>query len=1017
MDYRLGLDLGTNSLGWSIYSLDENKEVQNLENLGVRIFSDGRNPKTNEPLAVERRTARGQRRMIYRRKLRRNGAFRLLQKEGLFPKTREEAEPLKLLNPYELRVKALDEKLEPYELGRALFNLSVRRGFKSNRKDNSNETEKESSSDKLTQKDMCIKLNNVIKTSGARTLAEYLVKHQDENGGLRFVPGRMTYYPTRQLYIDEFNAIREKQEPFYKTIDWDGIYNQIFYQRPLRPQERGKCLYMKDKERTFKALPCAQKIRYLQDVYNLALYDKGRTVELPQEWREILIELLDTKEKVTFAQMKKKLQLDDNVFFNLESESRPYIKGNETAVKLRKPIYFGSLWDTLSLKEQDNIVELLITANEDEEVQELLNKYDLPNENKEAIVKLTLVSGTTSFCKEFTEKVVEEMCSSKCQISKAIENLGYSYADQKVDKYDTLPYYGQVLTGSTMGIKANPRNDEEKYGKISNPTVHIALNQTRTVVNALIKKYGKPTQIVVELSRDLKASREAKINIIKKQNENRKNNEIANKNISDAFGIEYPNRLDRTKYQLWSELGEDTKVRRCIYCGKIIGGSELFTKNIEIEHILPFGRTLCDSIHNKTLSHASCNAFKGDRSPFEAFGTNPKGYNWNEILERASHLKDPIKKSYFTEKAMDKFEKESSFISRQLTDNAYLSKVALKYLKAVCDDVWSVNGGMTKLLRDKWDIDSILKRKITDKEIAYFGLTDELIGTYKKNRYDHRHHALDACVIALIDRSTVQQISRLNQHHLKNKIEVPQMPVLRKDLIDKTKNIVVSFKPDHGVNGKLSKETNLGKIKQAELTSINDIKDEKDIALIKDNSVRTEFAKCYEETKNIKQVQKSLKNKYPSLWMFKEYYVARTAVTSLKEKDISSIVDPKIREKINNFVAKHKGQKFEDIMKAFSETLWTGKTGKKYKILKVRCKNTVQKPIAINSGKVPRYVAPEDYLCAIVWEIPPSKKDGKSKFVGTFYRRDQVDEKGNPKIIEPPHSAAQKSYNNTYFQK
>ncbi|MFS6559584.1 hypothetical protein VPJ68_29730, partial [Parabacteroides distasonis] len=132
--------------------------------------------------------------------------------------------------------------------------------------------------------------------------------------------------------------------------------------------------------------------------------------------------------------------------------------------------------------------------------------------------------------------------------------------------------------------------------------------------------------------------------------------------------------------------------------------------------------TLCDAESNKTVAHASCNAFKGERYPFEAFGSNPKGYNWSEILSRANALKDKTKRSRFSEDAMETFEKESTFITRQLTDNAYLSRAALKYLKSVCDDVWSVNGGMTKLLRDKWKIDSILKRKIGDAEIAHFGL-------------------------------------------------------------------------------------------------------------------------------------------------------------------------------------------------------------------------------------------------------------------------------------------------------
>ena len=964
MKYRLGLDLGTNSIGWAVYSLDNQNSPMNLEDMGVRIFSDGRDPKTKEPLAVARRIARGQRKIIYRRKLRRKATFRLIQEQGLFPKTKDEAQKLKLLNPYELRVKALDEKLEPFELARVLFNLSVRRGFKSNRKDSTDE-EKETSAtkEKLSQNEMCVELEGAIKDSGCRTLGEFLWKNREQNHGIRFVPGRMKYYPLRQMYIDEFNAIRSVQEPFFKNIDWNAIFEAIFFQRPLKAQERGRCQYMPDKERTFKALPCAQKLRILQEIRNLNYQNaEGKTLPI-SEYNEPslfsdfsesndtkLLKLLDsTKEKVTFDALRKELGLSQSCTFNLEHGGRNFLLGNSTAVKMRSKNRFGALWDSLSLEEQDSIVEKLITADEDSEILTVLEKYNLTDEQKDSILKLRLQSGTTMLCKEVSEKLVHKMESdSAFTYTAAVESLGYKYADQTVEKYDYLPYYGKVLAGSTMG--ANPSESEDKpelkYGKISNPTVHVALNQTRVVVNALIKQYGKPAQIAVELSRDLKASREAKNEILRKQNENKKRNEALNKNITDAYKISYPNRNDRLKYRLWEELGSDGLPRKCLYCGKTISGVEIFTKNIEIEHILPYSRTLLDAESNLTVAHASCNAFKKERSPYEAFGSNPKGYNWAEILDRANHLKNPAKRRRFAVDAMESFEKDSGFIARQLTDNAYLSRMALKYLKSICDDIWSVNGGMTKLLRDKWEIDSVLKRKIGENEIAHFGLKDEQIGEYKKNRYDHRHHALDASVIALIDRSLVKQISTLNARSQKNRIEVPQMAVPRLELEEKVKNIVVSFKPDHGAEGKLSKETLLGKIKI----------DGKD---------------CF---------------------------VARSPITNLKENNIKDIVDSKIRERLQEFVDSHKGEKIEDVLQKFSE-----QTG----IKKLRCINRVQSPIEIK-GVVPRYLAPEDYFAAIIWKIPSKKEGAKPTFEAQYIRRTEVgkDNKPKPEIIKPPHPAA-----------
>ena len=1016
MNYRFGLDLGTNSIGWSVFSLDQESHPVSLVDMGVRIFSDGRDPKTKEPLAVERRAARGHRRLIHRRKLRRRAAFRILLQQGLFPTDKQAGKELKRLNPYELRVKALDEKLEPYELGRVLFNLSVRRGFKSNRKDNSGEETKEAKSENLSQTQKCQHLATAVAESNHRTLGEFLWKNKEIHKGIRFAPNRMDYYPTRQLYIDEFNVIREIQEKFYPAVDWDAVYEALFFQRPLRPQERGRCQYMGEEERTYKAMPCAQKIRILQDVYNLTFIANGKSKNLLPEWRDELVELLNSQEKVTFKSMRKKLGLDAGIIFNLESGDREFLQGNATACKLRNEKRFGKLWDSLSLQEQDVIVETLIAAEEDSTVYDMLKKYDLADEQKQAIVHLVFPSGTTSFCRTFTENVVEMMEREKCQFHAAIEKLGYKYADQTVEKYDALPYYGKVLVGSTMGIQANPKNEEEQYGKISNPTVHIALNQVKVVVNALIKEYGKPEQVVIEVSRDLKASREAKKEIQARITANKKRNEVLNKNIRDANpSIPFPNREDRLKFRLWEELNPtDALKRHCIYCGKQIGGADVFNHNsVQVEHILPFGKTLWDSEHNKTVAHTSCNAFKGERSPFEAFGHNPPGYNWQEILERAANLKDVQKKRLFAENAMETFEKDSSFISRQLTDNAYLSRMALKYLKSVSDNVWAVTGGMTKLLRDKWDIDSILKGKITEQEIVKFNLKDDQIGTYKKNRYDHRHHALDACVIALIDRRMVQEISRLNQFHKRNRVEAPQMPVLREDLMEKVKNIVVSFKPDHGAQGKLSKETLLGKIRKAKTVSIEKIKTEADIALLRNDRVRKDFEEKLAELGNMKDVVKSLKDVYPSVWVYEELYVSRTAVSSLKEKDVDSIIDKVIKEKLQEFINQHSGEKFEEVLQAFSES-----TG----IKKVRCKNTMQTPIAIqNEDKTMRYLSPEDYLMAIVWEIPPKKEGGKPKYEASFVRRDQIGADGKPKTetVEAPHPAARKIcqvYKNDYLE-
>lgn len=945
MNWRLGLDLGTNSIGWCVLTLDDNNTVVELKDMGVRIFSDSRTP-TKEPLAVTRRIARSQRKLIYRRKLRRKQTFRLLRELNLFPADKDSCLKLKKLNPYELRIKALDKKLEPYELGRALFSLSVRRGFKSNRKDFSEEKSSEKNEIK-TQKGMQTNLEKAIQESGCRTLTEFLYSNKDKHHGLRFSPGRMPYYPTRKMYEEEFSKIKAEQEKYYPNLDWQKISQSLFLQRPLKKQERGYCIYEKDKKRTFKAMPCSQQLRILQDISNLSYYNEYKIkIEINDNQDKILFDLLNSNDKVSFDQMRKALNLSNSCNFNLE-ENRDYLIGNSTAIKMRSKNRFGKLWDTIPLSEQDLIVETIITAVEDSEVYKVIEKYNLSQEQKDFIVKNTIfATGTSMLCKEVSERLVATLKDiSDLPYNKAVESLGYNFSDQTIEKFDLLPYYGKILTGSTMGIDINaPESQPEKrYGKINNPTVHVALNQTRVVVNALIKQYGKPSQIAIELSRDLKNSVKKQEEITKKQNLRAKENLIINEKISNLFHKAYPdknifpNRNDRLKYRLWEELDNANIGHKCLYCGKGITASELFTKEIEIEHILPFSRTLLNAESNLTLAHSNCNAFKAERSPYEAFSSNPKGYKWEEILQRVEKLKNTSKKNKFSAMAMETFEKDSGFIARQLTDNQYIAKAALKYLKCLVtnsSNVWATNGSMTKFLRDEWKLDSILCRKFSEKEAASLGLKSEQVNNYKKNRYDHRHHAIDAVVIALTDRSMVKKLATKNAH--KNaRIEIPDFPIYRQDLIDHVKNIVVSFKPDHGVEGKLSKETLLGKI----------------------------------------------------MLHGKETFVCRENITTLSsEKDLDKIVDDKIKLRIKDYVKEHEkhGEKIDKILTNFSQ-----ETG----IKKIRCINRVQKPIEITSGVIPRYLAPEDYFAAVIWKIPNSEK---KSYKAQYIKRNEVtkNEKG-----------------------
>lgn len=134
MKWRGGFDLGTNSLGWSVIELDDHGDPARIVAAGSRIFTDGRDPKSGASLAVDRRDARAMRRRRDRFKQRQRALLKHLTSDGLFPADPAERKALEGLDPFELRARALDEKLPLHHIGRAVFHLNQRRGFKSNRK-------------------------------------------------------------------------------------------------------------------------------------------------------------------------------------------------------------------------------------------------------------------------------------------------------------------------------------------------------------------------------------------------------------------------------------------------------------------------------------------------------------------------------------------------------------------------------------------------------------------------------------------------------------------------------------------------------------------------------------------------------------------------------------------------------------------------------------------------------------------------------------------------------------------
>ncbi len=803
--YRLALDLGSTSLGWALLSLDDKNEPEGFIDFGVRIVPDGREDKTKKPLAVGRRENRGASRNEDRYLLRIGQVTAVLLNLDLLPEKDSEIVENQKLDPYMLRTKALNEKLTKFELGRAIMHLCKKRGFKSNRKVDG------ASKDSSKMKDAIKRLKASLESSGARTIGEYLHNLNSEVGEneqhlrkpvkfVNYTDKESGIFPDRELVIDEFDRIMNRQKSFYSELTEDYINelkNAIFFQRPLKAQPKGKCifLYKEGELRCPKASPYFQKFDLLQRINNLRYRHKGgESTPFTPEEKKIIFSILNEKAKVTIGSFKKKIFKEDPEDYSLNiPESDKDIRGNDLNAKMSAKKVFGNLWLEFTLEEQERVIRMLINENNDPEIEKQLGKFvnglDLSNEQKEVIIETIPPAGYGNLSLKAIKMILPYLEQGQ-MYSEACASAGFNHSGELVEPTyinGDLPYYGKILRSHVIGAKENPRNEEEEFGKIPNATVHIVLNQLRKLMNAIVVEHGKPEQIVVEVARDLPMGEKSLNEMNKTLASNKKRNEQI-VDIIKAHNAEV-SRENIQKYKLWEELNKDELKRCCIYTGKPIPIHLLFTDEIEIEHILPFSQTYNDSMNNKTVSYKTANRYKGNRTPFDAFGESPSGYNYYEIMNRAMGLVEPQGKKHpkwhkFAEDAMERYKDEEEILARMLNDTRYICRIAREYLSYVVghNNIWTVKGEVTSKIRVAYGLNKILN--------------DENV----KTRDDHRHHAVDAVAIGLTSRSMVKKFSTMQRREGRSYIKLDEKPFENFNFVElrnRIKEINVSYKPDH----------------------------------------------------------------------------------------------------------------------------------------------------------------------------------------------------------------------------
>lgn len=655
-----------------------------------------------------------------------------------------------------------------------------------------------------------------------QTIGQYLWASLQENPHISIK--NQPFY--RQDYLDEFEKIWETQATYHKELTSElkqEIRDTIiFYQRPLKSKknliavcelEQRKVKVTADgkgKEITIgpkvapKSSPMFQEFRIWQNLNNILLLDHETNSKRPlyEEERNLLYEELSVKEKLSKPEAlkvlgKKSKQWDLNYkelegnrtqavlydcynriivmsgheecnFKKLKaSDIRHYVKtifknlafntdilcfdSSLTGHELeRQPMY--RLWHLLYSYEGDNS-----RTGNDALLRTLETAFGFPKEYAAVLAEVVFEDSYGNLSVKAMRNILPHL-QAGLDYSQACEKAGYKHSRRSLTKEElNQKEYKERL-------ELLPKNS------LHNPVVEKILNQMINVINAVIDEYGKPDEIRIELARELKSSADERESITRGINQGNAENKRIREILEKEFAHSYISRNDIIKYKLYEELKSNGF--KTLYSDTYISKDKLFSKDFDIEHIIPKARLFDDSLSNKTIEACDINIAKIDMTALDFIG-NKYGEQGVEVYKKklGTLLQDgSISKAKYNRLLMKEADIPSGFIDRDLRDTQYIAKKAYEILSDLVRNVTPTTGSVTNRLREDWQLVDVMK-ELNFEKYQKLGLADVVedrdgrkvkrIKDWTK-RNDHRHHAMDALTIAFTKPSYIQYLNNLN---------------------------------------------------------------------------------------------------------------------------------------------------------------------------------------------------------------------------------------------------------------
>ncbi|MBF1378034.1 MAG: type II CRISPR RNA-guided endonuclease Cas9 [Porphyromonadaceae bacterium] len=827
------------------------------------------------------------------------------------------------------------------------------------------------------------KLQDEHKTVG-QYLAEQLRQSQNESptGGISYRIKDQIF--SRQRYIDEYDQIMAAQRVHYPDILTDEFIRMlrdevIFMQRPLKSckhlvslcefekQERVMRIQQDDGkggrqlvERKVKfgpkvapkSSPLFQLCRIYEAVNNIRLTrPDGSPRDITPEERAKIVAHLQSSASLSFAALKKLLKEKAIIADQLTSKSG--LKGNSTRVALAAALQpYPQYHHLLDMELETRMMTVQLTDEETGEVTErevavvtdsyvrqplyrlwhILYSIEERDAMRRALIKQLGMKKEDldvglldqlyrlDFVKPgYGNKSAKFICKLLPQLQ---QGLGYSEACAAVGYRHSNSPTSEEITERTLleKIPLLQRNE------LRQPLVEKILNQMINLVNALKAEYGVD-EVRVELARELKMSREERERMTRQNGERKKANDKVAEKIQKC-GL-FPTKSRIRKYRLWEEAG-----RQCLYCGRSIDEKQCLNgDDMEVEHIIPKSVLYDDSYGNKTCACRRCNKEKGNRTALEYI--RAKGWE-AEYMERINGLLDKKAISYSKYQRLRWLKEDipSDFLERQLRLTQYISRQAMAILQQGIRRVSASEGGVTARLRSLWGYDDILHTLNLDRydsmgeteRVSREGETTEKLRIKDwSKRKDHRHHAIDALVVASTRQGYIQRLNRVSSESEREAMsgEIEMQKVTKTDKLsllerwltqrphlsvravsDKVAEILISYRPG------------------------------KHVVTRGRNIYLRHGKKCVQSGLLVPRGPLSKETVYGQITVNGEpQIVCKYDLHSLKAKDVDYVVDLALRKRLKELLAQHGGKEKE----AFAGDVYMDEAGTQGPIRSVRC--------------------------------------------------------------------------------